>query len=268
MHTDPEIVALHALGERGAATPDQIAHLESCAACRDECTSLREIADLARTVSDHLTIETPPPAVWDRIRAELGLAADLTSGSVPPPWAADSGQRGRAHLGVVRPAADDSGSVADEPAAGSASSWTGRRLATLALVAVLALIVGIGGTLLLQSWTAPRDTVLTTTELAALPNWAGSTGEAELEVDPEGRRWLVVRVDPVRPVDGFEQVWLINTDVTAMLQVGLLSYSGQRFLLPDEVDVSRYPVVDVSDEPATDDGAHSGNSIVRGTLRP
>ena len=37
-------------------------------------------------------------------------------------------------------------------------------------------------------------------------------------------------------------------------------------MLPAQVDVGEFPVVDVSIEPADGDPAHSGDSVVRGTL--
>jgi hypothetical protein len=38
------------------------------------------------------------------------------------------------------------------------------------------------------------------------------------------------------------------------------------FVLPENLDVGEFPVVDVSNEPIDGDPTHSGDSIVRGVL--
>lgn len=278
MHTDPEVLTLLSLGDETGSSAADLAHIEQCPVCAAELRRFREVVAVARTVTDGYTLETPRPQVWDAIRAELGLDPEFTSHLVPPPAAEPTT---RPHLAAVPssprtpPSAVSSGFTDDDrqTASGSArrdraraSGRTFPRFLTLAIAAALALVVGVTGTLLAQRALQPADTVIASTPLAALPDWAGSSGTAELERDSDGRRWLVVTVSTSRSVDGFQQVWLMNTDVTAMLQVGLLSQPQQRFPLPAGVDVEAYPVVDVSDEPATDNGAHSGNSIVRGTL--
>jgi hypothetical protein len=276
MHTDPDILVLLALGEEGVADPDDLDHLAHCPVCESEVTTLRRTVSLGRSLGDPVTLHTPAPQVWDRIRAQTATANGerAVRGLVTPSDDQVTGGSGGAPVVVADtaseagPATDPSSSV--RPMIGRsrvARPDRIRRVLTVAVAAGLALIVGVVATLALQRGLAPTDTLLAATQLSALPDWSGSTGEAELELDADGRRWLVVTVQPSKPVGGFQQVWLINSDVTAMLQVGLLASSRQRFPLPDDVDVSRFPVVDVSDEPATDDGAHSGNSIVRGVLQ-
>jgi hypothetical protein len=273
MHTDPEVLALVALGERGSATAEDLDHIAHCAACGREVDELGHLAGVGRTVSDHFTLETPSPEVWNRIRANLGFddafsspllpaATDppVTDPPVTDPPAATTGSPG---AGAALHVVPDPPGGGVEPTRGSGSR---RRILSLALAAVLALIVGIGGTLAWQRLREPREAVVAATPLAALPAWSGSTGEALLEQDSDGRRWLVVTVDPSRPVNGQQQVWLLKPDVTSMVHIGLLARTEQRFLLPPGVNVSQFPVVDVSDEPPTPNGAHSGNSIVRGTL--
>ena len=96
--------------------------------------------------------------------------------------------------------------------------------------------------------------------LNALPEWSGATGEATLEQDADGRRWLVVTMATPRPVDGLQQVWLLKRDATDMVPVGLMDESPDRRLpVPEEVDVTRFPVVDVSDEPPDGNPEHSGD---------
>ena len=49
------------------------------------------------------------------------------------------------------------------------------------------------------------------------------TGEATLEQDADGSRWLVVTMATPRPVDGLQQVWLLKRDATDMVSVGLMA---------------------------------------------
>jgi anti-sigma-K factor RskA len=61
-------------------------------------------------------------------------------------------------------------------------------------------------------------------------------------------------------------VWLLDSEAQRLVSLGLLEGDEGRFPLPEQVDVGEYPVVDVSIEPTDGDPAHSGNSVVRGTL--
>jgi hypothetical protein len=102
---------------------------------------------------------------------------------------------------------------------------------------------------------------------AELEPLAGYTarGAAEVDVLPDGTRQLVVRTDPA-DVDGFKEVWLLAPDAQGMISLGVMAGDEAVFVLPENVDVSRFPVVDVSNEPVDGDPTHSGDSIVRGTL--
>ena len=70
-HTDPEILALRALGET-AGTAEDAEHAGTCAACRSELARLTEVVQLARHDGPEEPLETPPPQVWDRIAAAVG----------------------------------------------------------------------------------------------------------------------------------------------------------------------------------------------------
>src|SRR5271156_2259317 len=73
-HTDPEILALRALGETaGTARDDE--HAQTCVRCRAELARLTEIVDIARDGGPAGPLETPPPQVWDQIAAAVGPGA-------------------------------------------------------------------------------------------------------------------------------------------------------------------------------------------------
>jgi anti-sigma-K factor RskA len=233
MHPSPDVLALLALGET-AGTPAERDHVESCPQCRSE------VADLTRTVAagrgatgDHGGLVAPPDRVWEAIRAELELGLD--SEVVASPTGTRQGR--------------------------------GRRVLTLALAAVLALVAGIGLGLGLDRLAGPRQTVLWTAELQALPAYSGFTGEAVVEQDADGNKTLVIELSSPHPVDGSQEVWLIDRGTTKTRSLGHLTPSSNRFNIPADLDPRQFPVVDVSAEPPDDtEPRHSGNSIVRGTL--
>lgn len=269
MHTNPEILALVALGERDAASADELNHIDHCEICGQEVTDLGNLTRVGRTISDHFTLETPSPQVWDRIRDQLGFSDEFSSDLVPPATKADGPSA------VSAPTAAPNSSTADAAPPDGASVTPERldlpprrqrRILSLALAAGLALLAGVVGTLTWQQLRPLDQTVLTSTALDALPDWTGATGEATLEEDASGRKVLVVSMETPRPVDGIQQVWLIDREQSSMLQVGWLTAPVDRFTLPTDLDISRFPVVDVSVEQPDGNLQHSGDSIVRGTL--
>ncbi len=103
MHTEPELLALLALGEPAGSEADRD-HLASCRSCAGELAELRRVVDLARG-SEALTLTDPGPQVWAAVRR--GLRAEdhgERSGDHPgrlghallvpvlAPWSAASGE--------------------------------------------------------------------------------------------------------------------------------------------------------------------------------
>ena len=101
-------------------------------------------------------------------------------------------------------------------------------------------------------------------ELAPLPAYS-DTGSAVIDRLPDGRRELVV-TSTGDDAQGYREVWLLAPDATSMVSLGTMEGTEAHFELPADLDLSRYPVVDVSDEPYDGDPAHSGDSILRGEL--
>ncbi len=273
MHTNPEVLALVALGEREAATSEDLAHIAHCATCERELSELGHLSQVGRTISDHFTLETPSPAVWNRIREQLGFGSEFSSDLVPPS-VGDATINHRDPVSPLSPVTRPLVAVPPLPDAGESDSTVERldrptpgrrRVLSLALAAGLALLAGIGGTLVWQQLTS-RESVISSAQLQALPAWSGAAGVATLEEDAAGNKVLVITMETPRPVDGIQQVWLANSGATSMTPLGPLSQPGQRFPLPKDLDVSRFPLVDISVQQPGGNPAHSGNSIVRGTL--
>ena len=70
-HTDPEVLALRALGETAGAHADD-AHLAGCAHCQAELDKFAEVVAIARRDQGADKLLSPPTQVWARITQELG----------------------------------------------------------------------------------------------------------------------------------------------------------------------------------------------------
>ena len=79
-------------------------------------------------------------------------------------------------------------------------------------------------------------------------------------------RSLVVDLDAEVPATDVREVWLIRSDASGLVSLGLLEGASGRFVVPDGIDLDEFTLVDVSAEPVDGDPAHSGDSIVRGEL--
>jgi hypothetical protein len=244
-HCDPETLALRALGEV-VGTPEEDAHLASCEQCQREVSSLRQGVLVASAAGPELmTLEAPPAQVWDRITAEL--AAD------------------EADIRSLEPAPEPEATVADVVPLRRRSRPATWLLAAAGIGGIV--VGGVATAVLLDGSSAPQSTVAASVDLDPLPAWEAS-GSAQLTIAEDGSRVLQVTVDAAAAAgaDGFQEVWLIDQDVAGMVSLGNLEGTSGEFVIPDGVEVSDFPIVDVSLEPLDGDPTHSGDSIVRGTF--
>ncbi|GAA2720533.1 anti-sigma factor [Cellulomonas aerilata] len=273
-HVDPDALALVALGERPTAA--DAAHLAACPECAAEVASLAAVVLVGRSARDDAPVPAAP-AVWDRIRDELGLPAGLR-----PVDPAARGLR-TATAEDDRPGTPDAvpdtrpGGLPDAVPGGLPDGPPAPRLAPVvplrrrsapwvAAAAACGVVVGAAG----GAWWAGRDVsaepdVVAQAALDPLPGW-DATGSARVEQAGDGERTLVVTLTDTEGDDGYHEVWLIDRDVTRLVSVGILTGSEGRFTVPPGLDLAEFPVVDVSDEPLDGDPAHSGDSIIRGVL--
>jgi hypothetical protein len=280
-HVDPEDLALIALGERPTAA--DAAHLDRCRACADEVASLAAVVAVGRSVRPDDAPIAPAPAVWDRVRDELGLAPGLRpepTGVVGDVAVDRDPTGGQTVTGVRRaPAtaapgalpprpspADDRPVERPEPASAEVVPLRRRVAPWVAAAAACGVVLGAAG----GAWWASRDTAAEPATIAQapldpLPGWA-ATGSARVEQDAAGDRTLVVTLDGTGTDEGYHEVWLIDRDVTRLVSLGVLTGTEGRFAVPPNLDLDQFPVVDVSDEPLDGDPAHSGESIIRGVL--
>ena len=243
-HCDPETLALRSLGE-GVGTPEEDAHLATCETCQEELASLDRVVGIARHGGPVELVE-PSPDVWNRVRTELGLSIEdsdqQTTGAPAPVVSLDERRQRRS-----RPA-----------------TWL------LAAAGVGGVVVGGAVTAAVVSSSQDSQeslTVAASVDLSPLPAW-DAQGTAELAVNDAGQQVLVVSLDAadVATESGFQEVWLIDQNVEGMVSLGILDGTSGQFVIPDGVDVSAFPIVDVSLEPFDGDPTHSGDSIARGQI--
>ncbi|GAA1771360.1 anti-sigma factor [Kocuria aegyptia] len=273
-HLSEESLTLLALGE--AADPRSQEHLAACPECAAELSSLQRVVRAGRAEAPALT--TPGPGVWAAIHAELGLsdavAADPLAGARQDarPDAPGSGAEGTTG-DTTGPGEDVTADDGADRRGASVVDLDARRsrprravpypLAAAAAAAAL-LVGGVSVWGAQRLGLEPDPTVLATAELEPLAGYT-ARGSAEVDERPDGSRRLVVRTDPA-DVDGFKEVWLLAPDAQRMVSLGVMAGDEGVFVLPENLDVGEFPVVDVSNEPIDGDPTHSGDSIVRGVL--
>jgi len=238
-HVDPEQLALRALGERldDADERNLTRHLDTCPACRAELDSLSATVALGREVPrSELSgaMDAPPPRVWESVKAELGLD-----------------DRPQVSVAAVPEAA------AEPPRAFRPGRWAA------AAAAALVAVVGIG-LAAWRPWAGPTE--VTSVVLEPLEPGARSRGEARIVQDGQ-RRELQVEASGLPLRTGYHEVWLLEPGSGRMLSLGVLD-TGEptRLPLPAGLPLEAFPVVDVSEEAFDGEPAHSGRSVLRGTL--
>jgi len=221
-------------------------------------TELGHLIGVGRATDSNDRLSTPSPEVWHRISAELGFTSAETARAEPE----RAGQPSAGEAAVMDLAARRQAGATASPGPTS----RGRRPLALAVAAALALIAGVG---IGSAWDRLRgddEQTVATAPLEPLPGWTGARGEAQLRVDEDGHRYLVVNVTNPNPVSAPPQVWVRSVaSPTEMINLGPFVSNGQRIQIDDAVDLRQFPLVDISDEPNADP-AHSGVSIVQGLL--
>lgn len=296
-HPDPEDLALLALftSDGGAAegADESIArHVADCARCRLEVAALTRTAALAR-FEDLAELPPPPNRVWAAIAAELdldqappqGRSADQRSTqgirSVPSPSmesaAAAAGRSAwPAAAGSGPPAASRAASPPAQPHLASTSPKPGatrpwfRRFGPSVAAALVAAVVGgaIGwGLRGSGSPATPAPPVAASATLVPVPGGPAKDpekGQAQLLQTPGGPQLRVVSSD-LPGIAGSYEVWLLGAD-GRMVSLGVLTQGAGTFTVPAGISTSQYGTVDVSDEPADGNPAHSKVSVLRGKL--
>ena len=265
-HTDPEILALRALGETAGA-PDDAGHIDGCPQCRAELARLTEVVQLARNDGPLEALVTPPPQVWDAIAAATGTVVPSVNGTRPAATASSASGAGPAPAPDSHPAARDSRPAAPS---GGLRAWRKRRPLATALAGLAAgLIIGVGGTAgIVQLTQTPSPQVVAHIELSplpAFPQFQGTSGTAVMRATASQQVMAVTLHAPSRP--GFYEVWLLARNGVSMISLGDLNadHTGT-FVIPPGTDLDNYSRIDISLQPFNGSTVHSRASVVRGSL--
>jgi Anti-sigma-K factor rskA len=229
-HVDTELLALHALGE--TLPTDAADHLSGCATCAAEVASLSQVVGLGRSLGQDDVLVPPPDSAWHRIAAETGVdPAGLKSIASP-------------ETTIPAPAP--------------------RRSRWVLAAAVAGILVGAGAVV---GWQAIEDDSSAPIASAVLDPLTDPdvTGTAAVR-ETDGVRELTVALDAESGEDSYLEVWLLSPDASRLVSLGVLHEESGTFPVPDGLDLVAFPVVDVSVEPIDGNPAHSGDSVVRGTL--
>jgi hypothetical protein len=251
-HLDPDRLVLLALNE---VSPDarESEHLAGCDDCRAELTATRETVGLARRTDGLRDLDAPPEELWERIAAQAFATAPAGLADAAPTAArpAGSARPPRARVRVPR-------TPATGPAGRSRSRWR------LALVALAAAVIGVAGTVAVQSIVRrDADRVVALASLAPQPAAPATAHGAVQVVDTGHGLQLRVTLSGMPAPAGYYTVWLYDGG-QVMIPVG--SPGTAPLNVPaaaDNLDVFR--IVDVS---AQNLGQQEhGTSMLQGVLR-
>ena len=299
-HVDPDVLALVALGE-DAASASEREHLAACEHCRAELVELASVVETGRAVTPEDQLVPAAPAVWDRISAELGLGGsgggtgegsspdagptgivpfrgapvpadapvpvvDLHAASLPPVVPVTPEEDDAVGVAPPAPPAAGDATVADLSSPRRTPSRSGR--VQMLVAACAALVVGVtGGILWERRGSEPQEAPIASATLDPLPDWPDARGEAKVK-EVDGPRQVVIDLDAPTSADGYREEWLIASDLSGLVSLGVLQGQEGRFDIPAGLDLDKFSLVDVSEEHFDGDPAHSGDSIVRGPLQP
>ncbi|MGM0386547.1 MAG: anti-sigma factor domain-containing protein [Actinomycetota bacterium] len=271
LHLDDEQFALLTLEGYHILTPESAAHLETCERCRSEIEAYLAVVEALR---EGVALEQPSEDVWSRIAAELDSEpVELSSrrGRVMhPPDTESAGREPSEAATTATPTPVPATSVGEaqpsapvvplRPGRSSESRWVRR----LAFAAAASFAAGAASTVVVgQLINRPNAEVIQAIGLDPLPGWSAE-GTATLK-QSNGDTILVIDL-PEPEMDGFREVWLIDSNVERLVSLGTMTGDRAEFILPDGLDLDEYVVVDVSREHFDGDPTHSGDSIVRGVL--
>lgn len=239
-------------GHRSASadsTTPAARHLQRCDSCYAWVSDTARVISALRpaTSDDDLVEETadladPPPGLWAVIAAET--AQTRTETQQPPAPVTDLATR-----------------------RGSRRTWLwvgGAAAAGLAVGAALATAV-LGQPKIPGE---PEPLLAGEAQLAPVSQ-ANFTGEAEMFRHADGQLTLTVQVAEVpAPEDGYLELWLRDEQASRLISLGTVTTTSTTVTVPQGMDLSEYPVVDVSHEHYDGDPSHSGVTLAAGPMEP
>lgn len=249
-HLDSEelsLLALFGLGEDSMSSD----HLLACPDCAAEYAALRRAVDAVRPAQGTGDLEAPHPQVWAGIHSRLELPDSLrgdplgVEASTPADPVAQSDPLPKVSSARVIPLT-------------ASSRW--RTPAAWVGAAAASILIAVGAVWAFN----PAPQQLANTELSPLGQFS-ATGSAEVVETRDGIRHLQVKLSEDQ-AQGYQEVWLIAPDLSRLVSLGVMDSETGTFDVPAGLELSEFPIVDVSDEPLDGNPTHSSNSIARGIL--
>lgn len=229
-HIDDDELSVIALGETSDVRDE--AHLRDCPRCRSRLDQFAAVVAASRSITPADRPVAPPDAVWAGITAELGLD--------------------HAPAEVI---------VLDEARRRRSPRWL-----MLAAAAVVGLLAGSALTAVIVSGGDSSADLVARTSLEPVAD-AQVTGTATVERAGESAVLRVAVPDLPAVPDGYYEVWMATPDAGTMVALGTLNPGSETVLpLPAGMQVTDFPLVDVSVEHFDGDPGHSAVSVVRGLL--
>jgi len=232
-----------------------------------------ELASLLAELSDDDQLRVPPPqSIWsgivDAAAADRDEASSLSvttehedsaEETDPADDLTDIEQLATTTIALSR--------THPEPLLGPVGGWGRPWLPVAAAVAI-----AVAGGLVTWAFSDQVVDESTTGEVVAsveirndgLPVSNDETAEAIL-LRLDDQYVLELDVPELPAVDGYYEVWIIDSAVEGMFSLGVVT-GDSRFTLPPTVDPAAFPIVDISVESADGNPTHGGQSIWRGVL--
>ena len=272
-HLHDELLSALAM-DAGLDEVDQASrtHVHHCDVCTREIAALRDIIALVSAGRDE-ALTAPGAHLWAVISDEIDQESTSSGDAPVAPVPLHSTDREPAGEQSVRPQPHGE---QDAPltSLGERRERRERRrrvpawLASVAAAVALAAGVGLGMQLTggSEDEPAPSPQVLGNATLASLDDSPQARGAAEVRRHDD-RVVLHVAASDLDGPDGTREVWLINTDGSRMVSLGLLADGDAGdFDFPERLLEQGYRIVDISYEPDDGDPVHSGTSLARGTI--
>lgn len=263
-----------------ASVPAQHAsHLADCAACQ---AALAATERVIAALNSPVAVEEPSPGLWDRIAADLdGPALDSetaehdvddaktvhaqfpTAGTssndvahADPDSANDSADSASAQVHQLRPRSAPRG----------APWWGVFAAAAAGLLVGGAVIAGI-----LNQDAGEEDAPVAGSAVGGAtlePVEADDfSGQAEMVEMDDGSMELTLEISSAPdPAEGYFEVWLRDEEASQLISLGAVTADSTTLQVPAGIDLTEYPVVDVSHEHFDGDPGHSGITLAAGPM--
>lgn len=219
-------------------------HLAACEPCRE---ALAATERALQALKDPAALLEPPAELWDRIAAEIATTSDQDQrpmASVTELRPHEGSRRRRTPLWI--------------PLAAAAAG------AVLGGAAVAALIGQDDATEVESPVASPTVVGGATLDPVAADDF---TGRAEMVETDDGALELTVQISAAPdPEAGYFEVWLRDEEGTQLISLGAATADSTTFTVPAGIDLSQYPVVDVSHEHFDGDPGHSGTTLGAGPM--